>query len=492
MTDGNARPTALLTTEGTYPYEGGGVSTWCDVLVRELAEFDFAVLAIAGGPTPVLRWELPPNARVAWIPVWEGGDPSLTLEPGLAWTDVRRRARRTTDEEIERRFVPPFRRILRALRDPAEDAGSACHALWRFGRSYHWKTAWLSRPAWRAFADDQAAAAEESDERFMPSVADLTTGMQWLYNLLLPLAAPLPRAGLVHATIASSAVLPGIVAAHEHGTPLVVTDHGVSIRERYLAVSATEMSAYGKRLLIAVGALLSRLAYTHAACVAPVANYNRRWEERYGATPERTRTIYNGVDPNLFVPRPKPESTAGRPTVVAAARVMPVKDVETMIEAAAVARREIPDVRFLVYGATDVDLAYTERCRALVASLGLEDTFVFAGFHARPAELYAEGDISILSSISEGFPYTVLESMACGRPVAATDVGGVREALEGAGIVVPPRDPEALGQAVVRLLREDDLRLALGRRGREEVLARFRTARSVEHYRSLYEELMPA
>lgn len=457
------------------------------MLVRELSEVDFAVLAIAGGPTPVLRWELPPNARVSWIPVWEGGDPSRTLEPALGWEDLRRRARRTTEEEIERRFVPPFRRILRALRDPEEDAGSACHALWRFGRGFHWKTAWLSRPVWRAFAEEQA---DDPEERFVPSVADLTTGLQWLYNLLLPLAAPLPQAGLVHATIASSAVLPGIVAAHEQQTPLVVTDHGVSIRERYLAVSAADMSPYGKRLLISVGALLSRLAYTHATWVAPVANCNRRWEERYGAEPARTRTIHNGVDPNLFVPRPKPESTAGRPTVVAAARVMPVKDVETMIEAAAVARRELPDVRFVVYGATDVDPAYTERCRALVARLGLEETFVFAGFHPRPAELYAEGDISILSSISEGFPYTVLESMACGRPVAATDVGGVREALEGSGIVVPPRDPEALGGAVVRLLRDDDLRLALGRRAREEVLARFRTARAVESYRRLYEEVV--
>lgn len=462
------------------------------MLVRELSEFDFAVMAIAGGPTPVLRWELPPNARVSWIPVWEGGDPLLTLEPGLGWTDVRERVARTSEEEIERSFVPPFRSILRALHDPAEDAGGAAHALWRFARDHHWKTAWRSRQAWRVFVDEQTAAAEQADERFMPSVADLTTGMHWLYNLLLPLAAPLPDVGLVHATIASSAVLPGIVAARERGTPLVVTDHGVAIRERYIAVSATDMSAYGKQLLLAVGALLSRLAYTHAAWVAPVANYNRRWEQRYGAEPERTRTIYNGVDPNLFVPRPKPESTAGRPTVVAAARVMPVKDVETMIEAAAVAKRELPDVRFLVYGATDVDAAYTERCRALVSRLGLEETFVFAGFHPRPAELYAEGDISILSSISEGFPYTVLESMACGRPVAATDVGGVREALEGSGIVVPPRDPGALGEAVVRLLRDDDLRLALGRRGREEVLARFRTARSVEGYRRLYEELLAA
>ncbi len=107
--------------------------------------------------------------------------------------------------------------------------------------------------------------------------------------------------------------------------------------------------------------------------IAPVAGYNRGWEERYGAPPERVRTIHNGVDPELFTPRPKPASTRGVPTVVAAARIMPVKDIETMIRSAAVARRSIPEVRFVVYGATDVDRDYHTRCRALVAELGLEE-----------------------------------------------------------------------------------------------------------------------
>ncbi len=100
------------------------------------------------------------------------------------------------------------------------------------------------------------------------------------------------------------------------------------------------------------------------------------------------------------------------------------------------------------------------------------------------------GDISVLSSISEGFPYTVLESMSCARPVVATDVGGVSEALEGFGIVVPPRDFEALGAAAVQLLRDDELRLELGRRAREQVLARYRTSQSVAAYRELYGRLV--
>ncbi|MBV8480411.1 MAG: GT4 family glycosyltransferase PelF, partial [Actinobacteria bacterium] len=280
----------------------------------------------------------------------------------------------------------------------------------------------------------------------------------------------------------------GVVAAHEWGTPVIVTDHGIAMRERSLAVSSADMTSYAKSFLLRLGEYLSRLTYAYASVVAPVADFNRRWEEHYGADPERIKTIYNGVDPSVFTPRPKPRERAGTPTVVAAARVIPVKDIETMIRAAAVARRTVPDVAFVLYGSTDADQGYTDRCRALVAELDLGRTFSFAGFHPSPSELYAEGDISILSSITEGFPYTVLESMSCGRPVAATDVGGVREALEGAGIVVPPRDDEALGAAVAQLLQDEDLRLSLGRRGREQVLARFRTERSVDAYRRFYEQ----
>ena len=476
--------TALLTTEGTYPFEGGGVSAWCDVLVRELPDVDFTVLAITGGSTSPLRWDPPPNVRVVRVPLWEAGDPTTLLEPGVS---LRERIRATTDAVVEDDFVPVFRRVLRGMQGAGELDGAAVHQLARFARKRHWPTAWRSRSTWRAFVAEETVFALARDGQ-RPSVFDLSEALRSLYNLLLPLAAPLERHDVVHVSIASSAVLPGVVAAHEWGTPVIVTDHGIAMRERALAVSTADMTPYAKSFLLRLGEYLSRLAYAYASVIAPVAEFNRRWEEHYGADPSSIRTIYNGVDPSVFAPQPKPRERAGIPTVVAAARVIPVKDIETMIRAAAVTRRIVPDVAFVLYGSTDADQAYTDRCRALVTGLDLEGTFTFAGFHPSPSELYAEGDITILSSITEGFPYTVLESMSCGRPVAATDVGGVREALEGAGIVVPPRDEEALGAAVARLLQDEDLRLSLGRRGREQVLARFRTQRSVDAYRRLYDQ----
>lgn len=485
------RTSVLLCTEGTYPFAGGGVSTWCDILCTSLEDVDFRVQAITGNPEVSLKYELPPNVLgVHKVPLWGTTEPAEHVRADEPFADAYRRRRATTEAVVEAGFVPLLAELVEALRaepDP-ERAGRVLHDLWRWFRERDWNATWQSRAAWQAFCSAATAGRDDVE----PTVWDLTTCFRWMRHFLTPLDAPVPETDLVHATLAGFPGIAGVVAKRERGTPFLVTDHGVFVRERYIAVSAADFSFFAKRFLLELSAFVSRAVYHHADLVAPVADFNRRWEEPYGAPAERIETVHNGVDPTLFQPRPKPPGRQGRPTVVAAARVFPLKDIENMIRGTAVARASLPDLHVLVYGANDVDLPYTARCRALIAELGLEGTFELAGFHPKPAEIYTEGDISVLSSISEGFPYTVIESMACGRPVVGTDVGGVREALEGCGVVVPPRDPEALGAGMVQLLTDHELRQALGQRCREEVLRRFRTDLSVDAYRRIYARLTSA
>ncbi|MCW2992471.1 MAG: putative glycosyltransferase [Solirubrobacterales bacterium] len=485
-----ARPTVLLCTEGTYPYVGGGVSTWCDILCRELEDYDFTLYAVTGEPEVRLRYELPPNVtRTVHIPLWGAREPSDFVLAAVPFSELDARRRRTTAKALEQRFVPMLHRLLAAMTTEAshEDDGTLIWELWRWFQEHDWRATWKSREVWEAFLEITAVSHGALQP---PTLEDTFTALRWLSNYLLPLTAPVPRTDIVHTTIAGFPGLAGIVSKFEYGTPYLVTEHGVWVRERYISISSGPFSDYGKRFLMGLSRYLARVNYRVADVVSPVTGFNRRWELPYGAPDERIETIPNGIDPGLFMPGPKPASTAGRPVVVAAARVFPLKDIHTMIRSAEVARRELPDVQFLIYGSLDADVPYVESCRALIAELGLEETFVFAGHHTKPADLYNEGDISALSSISEGFPYTVLESMACARPVVATDVGGVREALEDFGILVPPRDHEAFGRAVVTLLRNPELRGRMGRQAREAVLARFRIAHSVGAYRELYERLM--
>lgn len=485
----------VLATEGTYPFDGGGVATWCHQLCEGLGDdAEFTILAATGGTRVAWQYDRPEAVRhVVHVPLWPGEDPALFLRPGRHATALRRRWR-TPSPAVEREFVPALRVVLREVflgGVAVDELVNAWVAMGVFLWRHDYRTTLLSESAWRAMLDAAELFAESEAGRAAPppTLADVTTCARWLYNMLMPLGVRAEDATVFHASVASPSALPGVVARCTGGASLLLTEHGVYLRERYIALADSPMGQLQKRLLVGIAIAASRACYAVADVVAPVTAYNARWELPWGTSPDRLRVVYNGVDTERFCPTSRPPGADARPTAVAAARVFPLKDLETMIRATEVARRRLPDVRVRVYGSTTADPPYTARCRALIASLGLGDHFVLAGFHPRPHELFCEGDISVLSSISEGFPYTVLESMACGVPCVATDVGGVREAIGDAGVVVRPRDPEALGVAMAELLADDRRRAVLATRARARVVERFTLRRQIQTYRALYEEL---
>ncbi|MFC7484097.1 glycosyltransferase [Luedemannella flava] len=105
------------------------------------------------------------------------------------------------------------------------------------------------------------------------------------------------------------------------------------------------------------------------------------------------------------------------------------------------------------------------------------------------ADAYAAGHVVVLSSISEGFPYTVIEAMTSGRATVSTDVGGVGEAVGDTGLVVPPRDPAAMAEACLTLLRDDLLRHKLGAAARQRALEFFTVDRAVGSFHGIYTAL---
>jgi glycosyltransferase involved in cell wall biosynthesis len=274
-----------------------------------------------------------------------------------------------------------------------------------------------------------------------------------------------------------------VIAKLRDGTPFLLTEHGVYIREQYLAVSRQNYSYHAKAFLLNLIVAISRMNCHFADQISPVCSYNKRWEIAHGAAEEKIKVIYNGVDPHLFLPR---ETHRRRATVVvSAARIDPLKDLETLIRAAAQVRREEPEVEFLVYGSISNQEYYAD-CIELRKSLGLENTVSFVGHSEVPWEIYNQGDIVALTSISEAFPYSVIEAMACGRPVVASDVGGVSEALEGCGLLVRPQSPDAFASSVLSLLRDQESRSDMGREARDRVLNTFTMDRFIREYGESY------
>ena len=464
-----------MLTEGTYPQSFGGVSVWCDQLVRGLGQHEFEVYAIETTGTEPAVWELPSNLTVHSIALW----PPVTRRP---------RPRRP---QFDDRLASAYRDLIRALLRPGSDAGAfeaalrdlaACavadpgpDALAPYGGA---AAGWLI-DEWSACAARPAIA--------VPSVLDALTAVDVIERSLRPLLHPAPKVDVTHAVTNGLATLPGLAAKWRYGAPMVLTEHGVYLRERYLGLRAADYHWPVKATLAAFFRLLCTTAYRSADLIAPGNKYNRRWETTFGADPSRIETVYNGVAPADF---PAAGTEPDVPTVAWAGRIDPIKDLITLIRCFALIRAELPTARLRIFGGTPAGgEGYRESCEALVAELDLTGAVTFEGRVAEIRDAYAAGHVVALSSISEGFPYTLIEAMTSGRATVSTDVGGVGEAVGDTGLVVPPRDPEAMAAACLELLRDDARRQDLGRRARERALANFTVDKAVDSYDAIYHDL---
>jgi glycosyltransferase involved in cell wall biosynthesis len=229
-------------------------------------------------------------------------------------------------------------------------------------------------------------------------------------------------------------------------------------------------------------------AYQQADVIAPVNVFNRRWEVNGGADPDRIRTVYNGVDPEVFVPSPDEPAA---PTIGWVGRIDPLKDVETLVRAFAIVRQRVPDARLRLFGPTPAgNEGYAETIHTVVAETGTGDAVSFDGPVRPVTSAYHASTVVALSSISEGLPYTVMEAMMCGRATVSTDVGGVAEVAGDGGLIVPPRNPQALADALIRMLENDALRLDLGRRARRRAMDMFRLPTMLANFQDIYDGLV--
>ena len=270
-------------------------------------------------------------------------------------------------------------------------------------------------------------------------------------------------------------------------TPYLLTEHGVYLREQYLNLGRSVRSRFVRWFLFRLMNTINDVNYAFADQISPVCRYNTRWEVWRHAEPERIRVIYNGVNPAKFYPAAR--TANARPTVANVGLIFPLKGQRDLIEAAALVRERVPNVEFRLYGSPSDDTYYRE-CRERVAALQLEQTVVFAGTTKEPWSVFQQADVVVNASVSEAFPYAVVEAMLTGAAVVATDVGGVREAIGETGLLVHPRDPIGMAEAIVTLLEAKDQREQLGREARERALRWFTEERFVQEYRASYAQLV--
>lgn len=483
----------LLISEGTYPFYGGGISTWSHMLCERVSNVNFNLYSINAGYEPKPIFDLSPSVKeVIQVPLWAPDEPQDYVSYNRDYYKVVSKKENTTTTIIQEHFVPLFKQFLSMVYGETNDMkafDAVFYQMWRYFQNYDYKETFKDKSVWEAFKEEATAETAE-DGSFIATLFDVTVGLRWLYRFLMPFSIPIKKVDLAHITLSGFPLIPALVLKYRYNTPLMITEHGVYVRERLLYINRSDYSYFIKVFLIKLTEAVVRLSYFKADKILSVNKFNITWELMYGADEKKIEITYNGVDHEKFIPREKPDHLKGIPTVVAAARIFELKDVLTMIRSCAVVRRQIPNVQYLVYGDKNAVPEYTKKCEDLIKELKLENNFFLKGYHGQPHLIFSEGDISILTSISEGFPFTVLESMSCGVPVVATDVGGVSEAIdEGSGFVCKPRDPEAIGAKVIKLLSDETLRKHMSENGRQRVIDHFTLDIFIDAYERIYDKV---
>ncbi|MFJ8657681.1 glycosyltransferase [Streptomyces sp. NPDC093795] len=510
-----------LLTEGGYPYADGETGVWCDRLVRGLGQHQFDLYALGGSGAPR---PLPPNTRVARAADLGSADAApagRNLLERTAFGD--RAARRAYGRRERRRFVEAFHQLAIGLcAEDVEDAdGARAESAFATGL---YALAELARerdglPG--ALRSDDAVRALESASRApgarrgaaAAGLPDRLAFAEHLARALRPLSLDwytddaLGAADLCHAAAGGTTALPGLLAKRLFGTPLLVTEYGVPLRSHYLSAAGADRSAPLRTLLAALHGRLAAEVYRQAALLTPGNAHTRRWQEKCGADRARTRTVHPGMAADRFAEVGEDEESGDPTTLVWVGRVEPAKDLIALLHAFAEIRTRQPDARLRIVAVPVREPgagAYLAHCKGLAAQLFPDEaagahavgenpvTFEELGGPEAPTleDTYASGAVVVLSSVVEGFPASLVEAMFCARATVSTDVGAVVEIIGGTGLVVPPRNPRALADACLALLRDPDRRHRLGAAARARALELFTVEQNLAAFRGIYLELL--
>ena len=284
-------------------------------------------------------------------------------------------------------------------------------------------------------------------------------------------------------------VRPDVLHAHD--------PHGVAMAALALSMS-TELA---KPPLVASrrvdfrlrGNALSRWKYRQVDLFICASEAIRRMLVADGVPPARAVTVHEGIELSRAEAAPPARLHEElwlphhAPLVGNVAALVPHKGQRHLVEAAAIVVRHVPDARFVIAGEGELRPSLERAIR----EHHLGKHVLLAGFRPDALSLHKAFDIFVMSSLTEGLGTSLLDAMACGKPVVATTAGGIPEVVADGetGLLVPPRDHEAMASAIVRLLTDEDLRQRMGHAGLVRVRRRFSAERMVQETLRVYEKI---
>lgn len=455
--------------EGSYPYVAGGVSGWIQMLTEELKEKEFVLYTLVptredGGK---FKYRIPPN-------VLEIRETYLNENEYI----IKKKKVRLHDKERE--------------------------SLWSLllGENIDWQGVFQFFDKTEYSVNDLLMSKdfmELTRQLYIEKYPNCVfTDFLWsIRSLFLPLfrvlMIPVEDADCYHAISTGYAGIMACKAKYLYNKPLILTEHGIYTREREEEIIKADWTqGLYKNLWINYFYMLSQCIYDEADAVISLFQTARQIQIEIGCPKQKTSVISNGVFVKEMENLPGREED-GKINIGAVLRIVPIKDVKTMINAYRMAKAKIPSLCLYLMGPTEENEKYYQECVDLVNSFQISDVFFTGRINVK--DYLGKMDIVMLTSISEGQPLCLLEAMAAGKPCIATDVGGCKELLYGAeqdyygrsGLIIPTMNVDKAAEAIITLAENKTMREQMGKNGRSRVTEFYQNEEVIRKYRNLYD-----
>lgn len=464
-----------IVAEGCYPYVVGGVSSWINSMIRTFSNLEFIVLAIISdrSQSGQFVYELPPNVTEVHEVYLQDFD----------WQHTVKRGKRTRLTKLQ------YRALLGLVLNNHIDWDTLFDL-------FHQED--FSIDDFIMGADFLHAAIECYKQQYSQIVfSDFLWTLRSMYlPLCFVMRMDIPRADVYHCVATGYAGVLGSMAKHFFGSSLVISEHGIYTREREEELIKAEwVAGIYKNIWIDQFKKMSKLGYERADRVTCLYAHARELQIELDCPADKIEVTPNGINTGRFANLPgKKEEDAGKINIGAVLRVSPIKDVKTMIQSFFFAKKKVPNLKLWIMGPCDEDKDYAQECFDMVETLALEDV-VFTG-RIDVREYLGRMDFTILTSISEGQPLTILEGFAAKKPAIATDVGNCKELIYGgendhfggAGIVTHIMNLEEIAGAMVELASNEHLRLQMGENGYKRVMAYYTIEEMQRKYQEIYQD----
>lgn len=465
-----------LIAEGSYPYVTGGVSSWIQMLVSNMPEHEFIIFAISANKDDyhTYKYEIPDN-------VLEIRDIYLDIDK----SKQKKSKVKVSINDEEKNLISKF----------------------IIGEYFNWQEFFNCMNRLKDINTVDIIMSED----FFDIISDVATKYYpyivfnhffWTIRSMMMtvfevLKSDIPEADIYHSVSTGYAGIVGSLGKYYHpNSRFILTEHGIYTREREEEIiKADWVKGYFKDSWIKYFYNLSRAAYTYTDEIFTLFQKNKELQIELGCEEDKVRIVPNGVELERFKDLDRKKDDENIIFVGAIVRVVPIKDIKTIIQAFILANDTIPNMRLYIIGPMDEDEDYTKECVDFVTAS--ENSNIIFTDRVNITDYIGKMDMLILGSISEGQPLSVLEGMAAKKPYITTNVGACRELLYGnndgfgnCGIVVPVMGYYQMAQSIIKLAKDKDLRDEMGEIGFKRASAFYTQEQFIDNYKKIYGELV--